>query len=129
MRHASADGSSGFSDRARAKILKRVKTLLPAFMQNCHQIDHMICALHCAINRPAEAQVCLNGLYLADTAKRLQMDGKVRAAHGNTYAVAAFGQGAHHMAAHKAGTTEDGDKFGVIRHSKLQTQMLVMISH
>ena len=50
---------------------------------------------------------------LANSAERLQEAGKLRTAYGDTDAIVAFGQGAHHVPAEKARAAIDSDQ-GVI---------------
>src|SRR5262245_31730007 len=59
------------------------------------------------------AQVGLHRVDLADPAGWLQVEGKVGPAHRDADAVAALGEGTHHMAAQEARAAEDGDeRFG-----------------
>lgn len=52
-------------------------------------------------------QIGLNDIDLPDTAKRLQMAGQFRTAHGDPDPVFALGKRADHMASHEAGSAEN----------------------
>jgi hypothetical protein len=72
----------------------------------------MVGALNGAVDRPPDADIGLDGLYLAGIAERLQVAGKVGPAAADADAVAAHGQCAHDMAANEPGPTENGDELG-----------------
>ena len=71
----------------------------------------MVGALHGAVDRPADAQIGLHRLDLADIAERLQMAGELGAARRDADAVAALGQRPDDMPAEKARAAKNGHQF------------------
>ena len=90
------------------------EALTATFEQQTDQIDHRVCPLDRAFDRPAMAQIGLNGGDLADIAQRLQMKGEVGPADGDAHPVAALRQRAHDMAADKSRSAKHRHHFGKV---------------
>jgi hypothetical protein len=100
-----------FRDRPCTEIVHRAELLLAAFEQQPDKVDHVVATGNRTVYRSAITQICLNGLDLADAAKRLQMESQIGMANGNANAVAPLGQRTHDMTTDKAGASENGDEF------------------
>src|SRR5690606_1199961 len=95
-------GTCSFCNGTGTEILNRVERLTSALKQYTDEIDDVVGALHGAINRPANAQICLNSVDLADIAQRLKVVRDVGIAHGDPDAVAAASERTHYMASQEA---------------------------
>jgi hypothetical protein len=95
--------------------MHRTEFLTPALGQDADEVDHMIGPDHRLIDRLAEPQIGLNGLNLADIAKRLEMSGKVGAAAGDADAIAAPRQRAHDVPSYESRPTENDHEFGSLQ--------------
>ena len=97
--------------------LNRVETLLAALEQNSNQIDRGVRIAHRRGDGLRVANIGLHRIDLADPAHRAEIAGELRAAYGNTDAVAAIRKRAHHMTAQKPRAAKHGDeRFGLVFH-------------
>jgi len=94
-------------DRAGTFLVHRGEALMGGLVENGNQVDDGPGALYRGLDGVAVSHIGLHGIDLADIPKRLQMAGKIRAAHRDPHPVAAPGERPHHMAADEAGTAED----------------------
>ena len=93
-------------DGLRAEVVNRVKTLRARLMQNANQIDRHLRIPQRMGDRQRIAHIRLDGMDLADRAKRLQVKREIRAADRDPDPPATQRQGAHHMPADKTRTAE-----------------------
>jgi hypothetical protein len=80
------------------------------FRQDADQIDHRIRPAMARCHRGAIAHIGLHGLNLPDDAQRLEMAGKIGAAHGDPHPPAALGQRPHQMPPDKTRPAENRDQ-------------------
>ena len=104
-------GAGGLGNGAGAEILDAVEVLAAGRVHDADQVDDMVGALDGAVDRPADADIGLDGHDLPDSAERLQMAGDVGPARRDADAVAALGERPHH-AADEAWSAENGDQLG-----------------
>ena len=83
-------GSGGGRDIVRAAGLHRGKLLRSAFSQNAHQVDDLIRAGDRRLHGFHIADVRLNRRYLPDIAHRLEEQGRLWIADGDTDLIAAL---------------------------------------
>jgi hypothetical protein len=91
-------------------VVNRVETLRARRMQYANQIDGRLRIAQRMGDRLRMAHIRLDGMDLADIAKRLQMKCKIGTARGDADPPASDRQGAHHMPPNKPRTAEHRHK-------------------
>ncbi len=107
MDQAGAGGFCSSGHGGGAIDLDGLEGLGAALGQDRDQIDDDVSVADRSCDRIRIAQIGLNRVNLPDFAERLQMPGEVGAAHGDTDAIIALGQGPDHMPSKETGSAED----------------------
>jgi len=108
-------GGSGFSNRLGAHGVQAGKGLATALGQHADQIHDTGSTFNGAFHRARHPDIRLHQLHLANHTHHTQVLREVRAARGNTHAIAGLGQRADNMTTDKAGTAKHSDHF-VAKH-------------
>ena len=95
-------------DALRALGMDGAKALSPGFVENAHQVDHPVGALHRRHHRRAVAHIRPDRRDLANIAHRLEEQRALGVAHRDRDPRACRRQPLHQMAAQKTGTAEYG---------------------
>lgn len=80
-----------------------------ALEQDPDQVDDDRAVANRRLDGGRMTKIGLDRVNLADAAERLQLEGKVGAAHGGADAIAVPRKRPHHVAADKTGSAEDRD--------------------
>src|SRR5690606_27230217 len=83
-------------------------------MKNPDEVDYMVGALDRPVDRPAVADIGLDGMHLAHIAEGEHMHSLVRVAAGHPNAISSSRQCQDHIAADEAGAAEYCDELGVL---------------
>ena len=97
----------GAGQTAHALHMDRIEALPSALLQDAHQIDDRVDALHGCGDRTLMANIGGDGHDLGDVAQWLQEKGMVRPAHGDAHDPAALGQPLHDVAADETRSAEN----------------------
>jgi len=100
----------GLGDIARAHGVDALELLAAAFIKQANQVHGSARPFEGALHRGRIADIGLDHLDLAHIAQKSHGVRQMRLADGDPYAGALTGQGAHHLAADKPRTAEDGDQ-------------------
>jgi hypothetical protein len=101
MCQRNARGTRSFCHGTGAELMHSAKALGAALIGNADKIDDVVGTCNGAVDGPTITQISLNRLYLADAAQRLEVEGKVRTANGDTNAITALGQRPHDVTTDK----------------------------